>query len=65
MYTSCVKCSCSELKLAKHVHTFFCFDIKLKKSRSVFDLVKVLISKQSFFNIAFGLFSKVNHIYTE
>ena len=28
---------------------FLCFDIKLKKPRSVFDLVTVLISKQSFF----------------
>ena len=48
MYMSCVKCSCSELKLAKHLHTFV-FDIKLKISRSGFDLVTVLISKQSFF----------------
>ena len=23
MYTSCAKCSCSELILAKHMHTFF------------------------------------------
>ena len=23
MYMTCVKCSCSELKLAKHLHTFF------------------------------------------
>ena len=23
MYMPCVKCSCSELKLAKHLHTFF------------------------------------------
>ena len=23
MYIPCVKCSCSELKLAKHLHTFF------------------------------------------
>ena len=23
MYVPCVKCSCSELKLAKHLHTFF------------------------------------------
>ena len=29
------------------------------------NLVKVLISKQSFLNIAFGLFSKVNHIYMD
>ena len=33
-----------------HVDTIYLgFDIKLKKSRSVFDLVTVLISKQSFF----------------
>ena len=25
MYMSCVKCSCSELKLAKHLHTLFVF----------------------------------------
>ena len=50
MYISCVKCACSELKLAKHLAAyFFRFDIKLKKSRSAFDLVTVLISKQSFF----------------
>ena len=41
-----------------HVHA-------MKKSRSRFDLVTVLISKKSFFNIAFGLFSKVNQIYME
>ena len=64
MYTSCVKCSCSELFHVLCAY-FLCFDIKLKKSCSVFDLVKVLISKQSFFNITFGLFSKVNHIYME
>ena len=23
MHRSCVKCSCSELKLVKHLHTFF------------------------------------------
>ena len=23
MYMPCVKCACSELKLAKHLHTFF------------------------------------------
>ena len=45
----CVKCSCSELKLAKTSAHFLRFDIKLKKSRSVFDLVTDLISKQSFF----------------
>ena len=28
---------------------FLCFDIKLKKSRSEFDLVTVLVSKPSFF----------------
>ena len=39
------------------------FDIKLKKSRFGFDLVTVLIS--SFFNVEFGVFSKVNHIYME
>ena len=44
----CVKCACSELKLAKTAF-FLRFDIKLKESRSVFDLVTVLISKQSFF----------------
>ena len=50
MYMPCIKCSCSELKLAKHLHYYFIdFDIKLKKSRSVFNLVTVLISKQSFF----------------
>ena len=49
MYMPCVKCTCSELKLAKHLHNFLRFDIKLKKSRSGFDLVTVLIYKQSFF----------------
>ena len=48
VYMPCVKCSCSELKLAKYLHTLFVFDIKLKKSCSGFDLVTVLISKQSF-----------------
>ena len=33
------------------------------KSRSGCDLGTVLISKLSFFNIAFGLFSKVNHLH--
>ena len=65
MYMPCVKCSFSELKLAKHLHSFFRFDIKLKKSRSGFDFVTVLISKQSLFNTTFGLFTKVNHIYME
>ena len=49
MYMPCVKCSCSELKLEKTSAYFLRFDIKLKKSRSGFDLVTVLISKQSFF----------------
>ena len=48
-YMPCVKCACSELKLAKKSAFFLRFDIKLKKSRSVFDLVTVFISKQSFF----------------
>ena len=51
MYIPCVKCSCSELKLAKHLHTFF---ILTKKPEEIpflsgFDLVTVLISKQSVF----------------
>ena len=45
----CVKCSCSELELAKHLHTFFIFDKKLKRSLSGFDLVAVLISERGFF----------------
>ena len=36
-------------KTSKTFAYFLRFDIKLKKSRSVFDLVTVLISKQSFF----------------
>ena len=36
-------------KTGKTSAYFLRFDIKLKKSRSVFDLVTVLISKQSFF----------------
>ena len=48
MYMPCVKCVCSELKLA-NICILSSFDIKLKKSRSGFDLVTVLISKQSFF----------------
>ena len=48
MYMPCVKCACSELKLA-NICILLRFDIKLKKSRSVFDLVMVPISKQSFF----------------
>ena len=47
MYMPCVKCAC--VKMTKHLHTFFVFGLKLKKSRSVFDLVTVLISKRSFF----------------
>ena len=43
IYMPCLKCSCSELKLAKHMHTFFVL------IRSGFELVTVLISKQSFF----------------
>ena len=49
MYMPCVKCSCYELKLAKHLHTFSVLTKKLMKSCSEFDLVTVLISKQSFF----------------
>ena len=45
---SCVKCACST-KTGKTSAYFLRFDIKLKKSRSVFDLVTVIISKQSFF----------------
>ena len=37
-------------KTGKKTAFFLRFDIKLKKSRSVFDLVMVLISKQSFFS---------------
>ena len=49
-------------KIDKTSAYFLRFDIKLKKSRSGLDMVTVLISKQSFLNIAFGLFSKVNYI---
>ena len=49
MYLPRAKCSCYELKLVKTSAYFLRFDIKLKKSRSGFDLVMVLISKQSFF----------------
>ena len=45
MYMPCVKCSCS----GKTSAYFLRFDIKLKKSHYEFDLVTVLISKQSFF----------------
>ena len=45
MYMPCVKYSCSELKLAKHLRTFFVLTKKMKKSRSEFRLVTVLISK--------------------
>ena len=65
MYMPCVQCSCSERKLAKTSAYFLRFDIKLKKYRFWFDLVTVLISKQSFFQHRIGLFSKVNHIYME
>ena len=51
--------------MGKTSANFLRFDIKLMKSRSEFDLVTVLISKKSFFNIASSLFSKVNHIYME
>ena len=37
-----------QAKTGKTSAYFLRFDIKLKKSRSVFDLVRVLISKQSF-----------------
>ena len=47
MYMPCVKRAYSELKLA--FAYFLRFDIKLKKFRSGFDLVTVLIAKQSFF----------------
>ena len=30
MYMSCEKCSCSELKLAKHLHTFFVLTLNLR-----------------------------------
>ena len=43
MYMPCVNA------LGKTSAYFLCFDIKLMKSRSGFDLVTVLISKQSFF----------------
>ena len=53
-------------KTGKTSAYFLHFDLKLKKSRSGFDLATVLISKQSFFfNIAFGLLSKVIHVYRE
>ena len=42
-------------KIGKTSAYFLRFDIKLMKSRSGFDLVTVHISKQNFFNIAFGL----------
>ena len=45
-------------KTSKTSAYFLCFDIKLKKSRSGFDLVTVLISKQSFFNIALAYLAR-------
>ena len=42
-----------------------CLDIKLKKSRSGFDLVTAFISKQSFFQHCVWPLSKVNHIFME
>ena len=50
MHMPCVKCSCSVLKLAKHLYSFYVLTKKMKKSRSGFDLVTVLITKQSFFS---------------
>ena len=32
MYITCVKCSCSELKLIKYLHTFFVLTKKTKKN---------------------------------
>ena len=49
-------------KTGKTFDYFLRFDLKQKKSRSGFDLVTVFISKQSFFNIVLGVFSKVNHV---
>ena len=48
MYMPCVKCS-FWAKTGKTYEYFLRFDIKLMKSHSGFDLVTVLISKQSFF----------------
>ena len=46
MYMPCVKYSCSELNWQNIAYAYLLrFDIKLKKSRSGFDLVMVLISK--------------------
>ena len=45
---SCAKCSNPKLKLKKKCAYFLCVDIEMEKSCSGFDLVMVLISKQSF-----------------
>ena len=65
MCIPCVKCSCSELTLAKHLHTFFV--LTKTEEIPVLSSIWLRFSSQSkaFFNIAFGLFSKVNHIYME
>ena len=66
MYMTCVKCSCSELKLDKTSAYFLCFD---KKNEEIPFLVPFgygsHLKAKLFFNIAFGLFSKVNHICLE
>ena len=60
MYMPCVKCSCCELKLAKHLHTFFV----LTKNEEIPFWVRFGYGSHLKAKL-FGLFSKVNHIYLE
>ena len=64
MYTSCAKCSCSELKLAKHMHTFFVLTLKAEEIPFWVRFGYGPHLKAKLFS-TFGLFSKVNHIYME
>ena len=65
MKMPCVKCACSELKLAKHLYNFLRFDIKLKNPVLGSIWLRFSSTNKAFLNTTFGLFSKVNHIYME
>ena len=50
VYSKELECDVTTTAMAKAIlHLFLPFDIKLNKSHSGFDMIKVLLSKQSFF----------------
>ena len=66
MYMPCVKCSCSELKLAKHLHTFFVLTLNWRNPVLCSIWLRSSSQSKALFNIAFGLIlSKVNHLFME